>query len=384
MTRDLVGEAVKAGARREAACGVLGVSVRTVERWTGSDGDGRHGPKTKPANALSEAERKQVVEIACSPEHRNLSPHQIVPRLVDQGRYVASESTFFRVLRAARLMHHRARSKAPVHRPVPEHTATGPNQVWSWDITYLLTTIRGAYFYLYLVLDIFSRKVVGWEVHERESDELSSALMERIARELGIDLSGVVLHADNGGPMKGSTMLAKLQQLGVVASFSRPSVSDDNPFSEALFRTMKYRPSYPTKPFASIEDARRWVEGFVRWYNTEHLHSGIRFVTPEQRHSGKDVALLSRRGEVYEAARRCHPERWSSAIRDWSRPLAVRLNAPRTRTAKAVAAGIQSEPQTCQPKGRSKAEDTCSRALSGLARRLLLSRARPAAAQAEA
>jgi len=370
VTHELVDEAMKAGARREAACEVLGVSVRTVERWISGNGDGRLGPKTKPANALSEAERKRVVEIACAPEHRNLSPHQIVPRLADQGQYVASESTFFRVLRAADLMHHRAPSKAPIYRPVPEHTATDPNQVWSWDITYLLTTIRGVYFYLYMVLDVFSRKIVGWEVHERESDDLSSMLMERISRGPEIDLSGVVLHADNGGPMKGSTMLAKLQQLGVVASFSRPSVSDDNPYSEALFRTMKYRPSYPTKPFVSIEDARCWVEGFVRWYNTEHLHSGIRFVTPEQRHSGKDIALLSRRSEVYEEARRCHPERWAGATRDWSRPFEVRLNAPRTRTAKAVAMALNPGQMPCHPKGRSEAKDARSQSLTHRTRKL--------------
>ena len=381
MTRELVDEATKAGARKEAACEMLGISVRTVERWTGGDGDGRLGPKTKPANALSETERKRVVEIACAPEHRNLSPHQIVPRLADLGLYVASESTFFRVLRAADLMHHRAPSKAPIHRPVPEHTAMGPDQVWSWDITYLLSTIRGAFFYLYLVLDVFSRKIVGWEVHERESDDLSSMLMERIALGLEINLSGIVLHADNGGPMKGSTMLAKLQQLGVVASFSRPSVSDDNPYSEALFRTMKYRPSYPTKPFVSIDGARCWVEGFVRWYNTEHLHSGIRFVTPEQRHSGKDVVLLSRRSEVYEEARRCHPERWAGATRDWSRPIEVRLNAPRTRTAKAVKMASHLEQIPCHPKGRVEAKEVRSMVFTRRSRKLPQGWATPAAAQ---
>ena len=334
MTRELVDEAVQGGARRERACAALGVSGRTVERWgTGASEDGRHGPKTAPSNTLSEVERKEVVRIACSPEFRDLSPHQIVPLLCDQGRYVASESTFFRVLRDAELVHHRERSKAPARRPPQEHAATGPDQVWSWDITYLRAAVQGTFYYLYLVLDVWSRKIVGWQVHERESEDLSSALIQRIAIGLGVDPNGLVLHSDNGSPMKGSTMLATLQKLGIVPSFSRPSVSDDNPFSEALFRTMKYRPSYPTRPFASIEEAIRWVEIFVTWYNTEHLHSGIRFVTPEQRHQGEDVALLARRHEVYRAARSRRPERWAKKTRDWSRLAIVRLNAPRKKRA---------------------------------------------------
>lgn len=142
----------------------------------------------------------------------------------------------------------------------------------------------------------------------------------------GVNVNGLVLHSDNGGPMKGSTMLATLQRLGVVPSFSRPGVSDDNPFSEALFRTMKYRPGYPGKPFASIEQARAWVTGFVGWYNNSHRHSGIRFVTPDERHSGRDVDILARRAAVYEQARRRRPERWAGSTRNWTPVGAVYLN----------------------------------------------------------
>jgi putative transposase len=183
---------------------------------------------------------------------------------------------------------------------------------------YLPTAVRGIFFYLYLMVDLFSRKVVGFRVHEAESMELSPELLEASLRSEGVGGAGLVVHADNGGPMKGSTMLATMQRLGVVPSFSRPSVSDDNAYAEAFFRHLKYAPSYPRKPFATAEEARRWVERFVRWYNDEHRHSGIRFVTPSERHRGEDGAVLGARREVYERARRRRPERWSGSVRDWT------------------------------------------------------------------
>jgi transposase InsO family protein len=213
--------------------------------------------------------------------------------------------------------------------------ATAPNQVWSWDITYLRSPVRGAFYYLYLVEDVWSRKVVGWAVHDREAHELAAQLIARTCREESIDAGSLVLHSDNGGPMKGATMLATLQRLGVVPSFSRPGVSDDNPFSEALFRTLKYRPGFPSKPFASLAVAQAWVAAFVRWYNTEHLHSAIRFVAPEDRHTGRDVAQLANRDAVYQQARVRFPERWSGATRNWSRITSVILHpeADRRRAA---------------------------------------------------
>lgn len=315
-----------AGARREAACELLGLTARTLERWVDHADDGRHGPNTEPANKLSEAERRKLIALATSPEFRDQSPKQIVPQLADQGRYVASEATFYRVLHAADLQHHRGRARPAVARP-REHVATGPWQVASWDITYMSSLVRGQFFYLYLVEDVWSRKILGWDVHEAEASELAATLIERIRGEAGeLDLTGWVLHSDNGSPMKGATMLATLQRLGVVPSFSRPSVSDDNPYSEALFRTLKYCPEYPSAGFASVADARAWVARFVAWYNHEHQHSGIGYVAPADRHDGKDVAILAARKAVYERACGRHPERWARHTRAWDRPTTVTLN----------------------------------------------------------
>ncbi len=323
----MVNDAVAAGARREAACEVIGLSGRTLERWRGGKlEDLRQGPRTAPANKLSSQERQALLDLATSPRFRDLSPNQMVPLLADEGRYVASESTIYRVLRAEDLLRHRGRAKAPERRAPQAHVATGPNQVWSWDITYLKSPVRGVFFYLYMIVDVWSRKVVGWEVHDVESAELAAALFVETCVLQKLDPRGIVLHADNGGPMKGSTMVATLERLGVLASYSRPSVSDDNPYSEALFRTLKYRPEYPSKPFLDVTTAREWVLCFVSWYNEEHLHSGIRFVTPADRHAGKDVAILSQRHHVYEEARAKNPARWTTATRNWTPVDEVYLN----------------------------------------------------------
>ena len=175
-------------------------------------------------------------------------------------------------------------------------------------------------------MDIFSRKIVGWQIYETESSELAAEVMRDICERENIAPGQVVLHSDNGSPMKGATMLATLQALGVMPSFSRPAVSNDNPYSESLFKTMKYRPIYPRRAFESLQVARLWVSQFVQWYNHEHRHSAIRFVTPGERHAGLDVALLSKRVEVYEAAKARHPERWSGATRNWQPIKAVYLN----------------------------------------------------------
>ncbi len=238
MILRLVDEAV----RRERACLQLGLTERCMQRWRSVDvgDDRRAGPKTRPANAFTTAERVKMLEVVNSPKYCNPPPKQVIPRLVDEGRYLGSESTLYRILRA-----------------------TGQN--------------------------------------------------------------------DNGGPMKGSTILATLQHLGIVASLSRPSVSDDNPFSEALFRTLEYRPEYPKKPFAALEPARARVTAFVVGYNTERRHSGIRLVTPDERHEGREQAVRANRVRVYERARRLHPNRWSRRTRNWSRALAVFLNPKRSQ-----------------------------------------------------
>ena len=326
MILELIDEAIANGARLEAACERLGLSMRTVQRWRRPETaqDRRCGPRKTPSNSISFVERERVLEIANSEEFRDLSPKQIVPLLADRGQYVASESTFYRVLRAEKLLAHRGKARAPVSRPKPELEATGPSEVYSWDITYLRSLVRGAFYYLYLVVDVYSRRIVGWEVHAEESSELAAVLMRRIVGESG-NPEGLKLHSDNGAPMKGNTLLSTLQALGVVPSFSRPRVSDDNPFSEALFRTLKYRPCFPDGPFVSIEAAREWVANFVAWYNKVHRHSAINFVTPDQRHFGLEDEVLRKRRRVYESARRRHPERWSKDIRNWTAKSPVRL-----------------------------------------------------------
>lgn len=325
----LVSEAVDCGSRQSEACEALGIAERTLQRWQlpKSAEDQRHGPLVAPANKLSEAERENIVRIASASEFCNRSPHQIVPTLADRGEYVASESSFYRVMKASRLDAHRGESRAPRQLARPRsYEATKPCQVFSWDITYLLSAIRGQYFYLYLFIDVFSRKAVGFKVHDCESMVHSADLLAEICEAEGIHAGQVSLHADNGGPMKGATMLATMQMLGVMPSFSRPSVSNDNPFSESLFKTLKYCPIYPAEPFETIEHARAWVAKFIDWYNNEHLHSGIGFTTPAARHVGGDIEILANRKRVYSKARENNPGRWSGDIRNWQRIDRVQLN----------------------------------------------------------
>jgi putative transposase len=325
----MVAQAVAAGARQSRACLIVGMSLRTVQRWklASSAEDGRTTRVQQPSNALTGLERERILEIATSAEFGQLPPSQIVPRLADQGIYVASESTFHRILKGANLMRHRLSARPPQERSKPRAIcATAPNQLYSWDITYLPSGVKGIYFYLYMFIDIYSRKVVGWQVYRDENSDLAAAVMKDICANENIQPHQVVLHSDNGSPMKGATMLSTLQTLGVMPSFSRPAVSNDNPYSEAMFRTLKYRPDYPKKAFADIVQARNWVTRFVRWYNNDHRHSAIKFVTPAQRHAGRDLKLLAARTAVYDAARAANPLRWTGNIRNWSPVKEVHLN----------------------------------------------------------
>ena len=204
-----------------------------------------------------------MLALAHSLAYRDGSPHQIVPRLADTGVFIASESTIYRLLRDAHQLAHRGRAQAPVHREVPAHDATGPQQVWSWDITYLHSPVRGVFWYLYLIMDIWSRRIMGWAVHPTQSDTHAATLFTTVCHEHVSTPIGLVLHADNGGPMKGATMVSTLERLGVIPSFSRPRVSDDNPYSEALFRTLKYCPAFRSQPFVDLEAARSWVAAFA-------------------------------------------------------------------------------------------------------------------------
>lgn len=330
----LINEAVTAGARKATACREMGITIRTLQRWTQSGQlkmDGRPvATRSEPANKLSETERQEILKVCNQAEYASLPPGQIVPRLADQGIYLASEATFYRILKAHGQQHHRGRAQAPrkVARPTT-YVASGPNQVWSWDITYCASQVRGRFYFLYLVVDIYSRKIVGWEVHERECGEYAAELMQRAVMAERCFRQPLVLHSDNGGPMKSSTLLAKLEDLGVTPSRSRPRVSDDNPYSESLFRTMKYCPMWPAKGFADLGAARAWVKRFVDWYNHEHRHSRIRYVTPVQRHRREDAAILAKRQEVYQRAKAQRPERWSGDIRDWLPIGDVMLNPDR-------------------------------------------------------
>jgi transposase InsO family protein len=327
--QDLIDEARTAGARQSQACKIIGISAKTYQRWTKPDtaNDGRLETGREPPNKLSELERQRLLKVANDPDYANLPPCKIVPRLADEGRYLASESTFYRVLKAEKQLAHRQKSKPTGTVKQPRAlVASGPNQIYSWDITYLPTAVKGLFFYLYLVMDIYSRKIVGWQVYESESSALAADLMIDICLREGIERHQVTLHSDNGSPMKGATMLATLQQLGIIPSFSRPGVSNDNPYSESLFRTLKYQPTYPERPFPDLLSARRWVRGFVGWYNHDHLHSAIKFVSPAQRHAGLDNEILAKRKQVYERAKCKHPNRWSGNSRNWEPVNNVYLN----------------------------------------------------------
>jgi transposase InsO family protein len=325
---DLIDKATESGARLDKAAAMIGLSARTIIRWRHQAGgqDNRNGPIEAPSNKLSEQERKQILDVSNSAQFRDLSPKQIVPKLADQGVYLASESSFYRVLKEHKMLTHHQASKPAVSRRPKEHLATGPCQVWSWDITYLKTSVKGMFFYLYMVVDVWSRKIIAAQVFAEESMDHSARLLVKACLIHGVQPDDLVLHSDNGGPMKGATMLATLHKLGVTPSFSRPSVSNDNPFSESLFRTMKYRPEYPSKPFESVEQAQAWVDEFVFWYNTQHLHSAIRFVTPDDRHFGREEYILANRQVVYEKAKRRNPNRWSRGTRNWDPVRLVWLN----------------------------------------------------------
>jgi putative transposase len=326
-----------AGARLKPACEVAGIDLRTLQRWQAGGGltGGDRRPQAErpiPAHALSEAERAQILAVANEPRFAAVPPARIVPMLADEGVYLASESTFSRILRAHGQSAHRGRAKAPkARRPPTTHIATGPHQVWCWDMTYLPAEVTGRWFHLYLILDLYSRKIVGWEVHDSDHADHAVHLVRRTALAEGIAALDTkpVLHGDNGSTLKATTVLAMLNWLGVKPSYSRPRVSDDNAYAESLFRTAKYRPEFPAKGFADLDGARTWAAAFVHWYNVDHRHSGIRYVSPAQRHAGDDQKILAARHALYTQARDNNPARWSGQTRNWSPVGAVTLNPER-------------------------------------------------------
>lgn len=270
--------------------------------------DRRKGAQRRVPRKLSDPEEQAVVDYACAEEYQDLTPYLIVAQLLTIGVYVASVSSFYRVLRRRRLLTHRSETAPRTHRATPpERVATGPNQVWTWDITWLKSTVRGMFFYAYIVLDLWDRSVVGWRVEAEENVEISKQLF----RELKAlhDFHGLFLHSDNGNPMKGGTILALFYQLGITPSFSRPRVSNDNPYIESFNSTMKRRVDYPNA-FEQIGDARTWMADFIHYYNTEHMHSAIGYVTPHERRHGEDHAIFAARNAALRNAFELRPERW--------------------------------------------------------------------------
>ncbi|PJC02658.1 MAG: IS3 family transposase, partial [Gallionellales bacterium CG_4_9_14_0_8_um_filter_59_50] len=341
-----------AGARLKLACETAGIELRTLQRWNASNGlvsgDGRpQAVRPAPGHALSETERARLLAVANEPRFAAVPPARIVPMLADEGIYLASESTFSRVLKAHGQTAHRGRAKAPkTVRPPTTHIATAPRQVWCWDMTYLPAQVMGRWYYLYLILDLYSRKIVGWEVHDADHADHAAHLVRRTALAEGIATLGnkPVLHGDNGSTLKATTVLAMLNWLGVKPSYSRPRVSDDNAYAESLFRTAKYRPEFPAKGFADLDQARAWATGFVHWYNFDHRHSGIRYVSPAQRHAGDDQAILAARHALYLQSRELNPARWSGNTRNWAPIGAVTLNPERDSIIKSHLAGNDIQP----------------------------------------
>ena len=335
---EVLDAAVADGARAREVAALLGVGLTTLQRWRrqfSGDGDGldrRKGSHRLVSHRLSDEERQRILLTCNEPEFAALPPGQIVPVLADRGVYIGSERSFYRVLHAHGQAHRRGRARPPqAPRPVPRLQARGPNQLWSWDITYLPTSVRGVWLYFYLVIDVWSRKVVAWDVADREDAQIAADLVGRACLRERISKGRrqpLILHADNGNAMRAATLESRLEELGVLRSFSRPRVSNDNPYSESLFRTVKYRPDHPRRPFRSQEETCSWACAFVDWYNHQHRHSSIRFVTPDQRHSGQAVELCRQRARVYEQARQRHPRRWSRGTRCWRQPRVVWINPP--------------------------------------------------------
>jgi putative transposase len=320
-----------------ARCGADGDDLRQGDRRPNAD-------RPIPSHALSEAERARIIAVANEPRFADTPPARIVPALPDEGVYLASEASFHRVLRAQGQMNRRGRALPHrTSRPPTTQIATRPGDVWRWDVTFLPAQILGCWFYFYLILDLYSRKIVGFEVHDTDCAEHAAHLAKRTALAEGVHAKAArpVLHGDNGAALKATTVLAMLHWLGIEPSYSRPRVSDDNAFAEALFRTAKYRPEFPLKGFADLHSARQWAMRFVQWYNHEHRHSGIRYVTPAQRHAGQDGRVLAARHAVYQDARSHNPRRWSGQTRNWTPIGVVTLNPERDAVVRAATSQIQ-------------------------------------------
>ena len=270
-----------------------------------------YGPKLprRSPRALAKIERQKVLETLNSQEFQDESPGEIVATLADRGEYLASERTMYRILAAnGQVRERRDQLRHPVYKK-PELLATGPNQVWSWDITKLKGPVKYMYFQLYVILDIFSRFVVGWMIADRESNELAQHLIAQTYEKEGVSPGQLTVHSDRGTSMTSLPVAKLLMNLGVTKSHSRPHVSDDNPYSESQFKTMKYQPDFPER-FGSLQDGRAFCRVFFDWYNNDHHHSGIEMLTPATLHAGDGQAVLTARHRVMLAAYALNPERF--------------------------------------------------------------------------
>ncbi|MCB9684957.1 MAG: IS3 family transposase [Alphaproteobacteria bacterium] len=322
-----------------AACTALDVARATLYRHRQP-----RAPRSRRASsrALGEDERAQVRELLYSERFRDASPRQVYAALLDEGVYVASVATMYRVLRDDDAVHERRRVVNHPAWPKPELVARGPNEVWSWDITKLKGPTKGVFFALYVVLDIYSRYVVGWLLAQSETAGLAERLLAETIEKEGVARDHLTIHSDRGAPMKSRTVAEMLADLGVDRSLSRPKTSNDNPFSEAQFRTVKYCPDFP-KRFGSMEDARGFCQPFFRWYNEEHHHSGIALLTPSSVHHGIAEATLVQRQAVLQKAYEAHPERFIKGPPVVSRPPAEVWINPPPATASAIAASGNSD-----------------------------------------
>ena len=288
-----------------------------------------HNRTVPPPLALSAAERGAIVSMLNSDRFADVTPYTAFARLLDEGTYLASVRTFYRLLAASGQSHERRNQLIHPAHAKPELLATGPNQVWSWDITRLRGSLKWQFFYLYVLIDIFSRYVVGWLVAGAESAGLAAALIEETCNKYGVARDSLILHSDRGTPMRAKTTAELLVDLGVAASFSRPRVSNDNPFSEAHFKTLKYRPQFPAC-FDGLDHARAHAREFFPWYNHEHRHSGIGFMTPAAMHFGTAPALWQQRAAVLQAAYLAHPERFKGKLPVPPKlPTVVGINMPK-------------------------------------------------------
>ena len=312
-----------------AACEALGVPRATVYRRRARDADpGEPKPRPTPARALSPAEQSEVLDVLHSERFVDKSPGEVLATLLDDEKYLCSERTMYRILASeGEVRERRDQLRHPEYKK-PELLATGPNEIWSWDITKLKGPVKWTYFYLYVLLDIFSRYVVGWLLARNESTELARRLISDSCEKQRIEMEQLTIHADRGPSMSSKGVAQLLADLGVTKSHSRPHVSNDNPYSEAQFKTLKYRPGFPDR-FGSQEHGLDFCRDFFRWYNTEHRHSGISMLTPEQVHYGLADDVLEKRRIVLETAYTMHPERFVRGVpRPRRLPEAVWINPP--------------------------------------------------------